>query len=131
MADSERIPMRDGPSLPASVVRLLLALGDRGVTITPASDGAVVLHPSESITSAEWGELRAHIYEVRAAGHYLARVCTWPLAIVGSRFAPGIGPAAPVSAPASTVVIPARAEPRQRRLLVDDISATPMHVEAE
>jgi hypothetical protein len=127
---SNLVPLRDGPALPEDVIEHVLAFGDRGFRLIAYADGTAAIDPAAALTTEDIAWLDAHRLEMRAAAHYLARVCTWPLAIVGSRFAPGI-PATPAPAPAPTVPPPTTAEPRQRRLLVDDTATTPMHVEAD
>jgi hypothetical protein len=126
---SNLVPLRDGPALTEDVITHVLAFGDRGFRLIAYADGTAAIDPAATLTADDIAWLDAHRLEMRAAAHYLSRVCTWPLAIVGSRFAPAI-PATPTLTPAPSVPMPT-AEPRQRRLLVDNISTPVLHAEAE
>jgi hypothetical protein len=99
---SERVPLRDGPTLPVDVLEHVLDLGDRGFALIALPDGTAQIDPGGRLTPNDRAWLDIHKPEMRAAIQYLAGVCAWPLAIVGSRLTPGIGAPACADAQLST-----------------------------
>jgi hypothetical protein len=128
---AERVPLRDGPTLPLDVLEHVLDLGDRGFALIALPDGTAQIDPGGRLTPDDRAWLDLHKTEMRAAIHYLARVCTWPIPLIGSRLTPGIGTPARAEAQLSTSGnLPTRAsslglrttskltpEPRQTALL--------------
>jgi hypothetical protein len=88
---ADRMPLRDGPTLPLDVIEHVLDLGDRGFALIALPDGTAQIDPGGRLTPDDRAWLDIHKPEMRAAIHYLARVCAWPLSLVGSRLTPGIG----------------------------------------
>jgi hypothetical protein len=88
---SDYVTLRDGPTLPLDVIEHVLDLGDRGFALVALPDGTASIRPGDALTPADRAWIDAHAFDLRAAIHYLARVCAWPLGIVGSRLTPGIG----------------------------------------
>jgi hypothetical protein len=121
---SDRVPLRDGPTLPLDVIEQILDFGDRGFRLTAYPDGSAGIGPSDALTRADRGWIDVHVLDLRAAIHYLDAVCAWPLASIGTRLAPSVHPPARlavepraprVSSPAAVPQAPV-AEPRQLAL---------------
>jgi hypothetical protein len=119
---ADRVPLRDGPTLPLDVLEHVLDLGDRGFALIALPDGTAQIDPGGRLTPDDRAWLDTHKPDMRAAIHYLAAVDRWPLAAIGSRLAPPIEarPAveprpARASSPAAVPPAPV-AEPRQLAL---------------
>jgi hypothetical protein len=115
---SDRVPLRDGPTVPAVVIEWLLGLSDRGLTIAMGTDGLAHVSDPSALTAADHLLIGAHRLAIRAAVAYSERVDTWPLDRIGTLWTPqpdtpltAAPPAIPPPAPPTTVSAAPQPEP--------------------
>lgn len=74
-SSDDTVPLVGGPVLPAAVIRWLVGLADRGITVARLPDGRVSIVPLSALTEADRAFARAHRDDLRAAVDYLERGC--------------------------------------------------------
>jgi hypothetical protein len=108
MSNTSRLPLRDGPTVPAEVVLWMLDAADRGLTFTLLPSGRFTVTPRQERGSENDQYLRAHRNDVAAMLAYVERIAAAPVEAIGS---PWQVPPAAAAAPTPEPAEPAHREP--------------------
>jgi hypothetical protein len=77
--DAVLVPLRDGPAVPAGVIRWLLRAEDRGLVFRAEPDGRLHVGPREVVTPDDLAFVKARRDVVLACVAYIDRIAQEPL----------------------------------------------------